>query len=534
MKRNIHHLGGNLLPSLRQHSAEAMLGVCFYLLFLYTDRVPDSTFEDLLPLFPLCFAGVHLLNKCLRGAQRPLYQLSFLLFVPLLFVPELARFTHSLSYGITLLISFLLLLMQTGPTDNVSFAKGCAQTLTHLALSFFIAHVLALVVLAIGQSVIYIFGLPEKEWFQYPYLFILFVVLPQLFGYLQQVESFQRMPRFVDIILSYILSPGILIYTGLLYLYFITIVIRWELPKGGIGYMVLVFVVLALAGKIAQPLHASHRFYDRFYARFSWLALPPLAIFWVGTAERILSYSFTTARVYLLAAGILITLYIFLLFFRRWGNYHRMLLISILGLSALTFLPGINARSIGNRAQEKRLQRYIAHLQAMDPTTQRLKADLQPIWEAHPTEMKELYESYRYLTDAYGAERMEERYGSCPYLGETGWKELYLPEAVRIDDGMHYEPIGTSALRDRMDKGVLMLYRTTANGEDTLLTCDLNRRLAPYAKELSADTPSLPSELFVLTDDRYTVILNSISVEKVGHAYRCRYVDIGAVLRREE
>ena len=136
--------------------------------------------------------------------------------------------------------------------------------------------------------------------------------------------------------------------------------------------MVLALAIFAMAGHMFQLL-VSKNIYGWFYSHFSWIAIPPLILFWVGTIERITTYSFTASRVYLFISGILMTFYIFFLFSRKIGNYQLMAVVSSICIVILTFIPGISARSIGIHSQKQRLERYISRLDMLDSVTHKLK-----------------------------------------------------------------------------------------------------------------------------------------------------------------
>ena len=106
---------------------------------------------------------------------------------------------------------------------------------------------------------------------------------------------------------NYVLHPAIAIYTVILYLYAISILVNWELPKGGISYMVFAFFMVAFAGMTMQVIAAKPVF-KAFYRYFTYIAIPPLCLFWMGALCRIQMYGFTEMRVYLIVCGLIVTL----------------------------------------------------------------------------------------------------------------------------------------------------------------------------------------------------------------------------------
>lgn len=522
MKFNLSKLEGNILSCFKLHWVEAMLGICFFVMFLLPRTVVHEkesveVLENIVYLFPLFFALAYTCNRLFIGKLRLLYYLSLFFFVPLLFI-DLSQFIFSISYGFTLLLAFFLLLVNKGRQDNMAFARDSIQTVIHLIVSLFIGHVMALAVCAIIGSLIYIFDLECFDLLQYSYFFALFIVTPMTFCHLQDTEFFADMPRFMDIIITYILSPAVIIYTGILYLYFITITIHWELPKGKIGYMVLAFVIFALGGRMAQLL-VSRRYYDWFYHYFSFIAIPPLIIFWVGTVERIATYSFTVSRVYLLAAGILMSLYILLLLSKRFGRYQLMLAVSICCIVALTYIPGISAKSIGIYAQEARLEKYIVKLDALDAATHKLKADFTGLPDSEEKNVSELQESYRYLVEEVGKAYVEEKYGICNLPFGFKWESISLEGGVNVEGYTYYQPFISTDYYFNMREGVLTIIRN--KDQEPMLVYDISKRLNEHPDLLTEDNGK-QQELLIWKTEKYLLVLDNISYEKMATGgYRC-------------
>lgn len=88
------------------------------------------------------------------------------------------------------------------------------------------------------------------------------------------------------------LSPALLIYAVILYLYFIKIAVLWSLPKGAVASIVEKFycgcVYIKRMSGISYPevlrLVLDHA---------SLAVFPALVMFWIGTLYRIREYGFT-------------------------------------------------------------------------------------------------------------------------------------------------------------------------------------------------------------------------------------------------
>lgn len=179
-------------------------------------------------------------------------------------------------------------------------------------------------------------------------------IMPLLFLLFNQgKEEEGSADKLFNVLLNYVLSPALLIYAVILYLYFIKVAVLWSLPKGAIAYIVVSFISATFILKGCQPF-LKKRYYDWFYRYSSWAALPALVMYWVGTFYRINQYGYTEARVYLVAVGAILTGVVLLFFFKRAGRYLYAAVLAIFLLSAVTYVPGITAKDIERISQEKR------------------------------------------------------------------------------------------------------------------------------------------------------------------------------------
>ncbi len=98
----------------------------------------------------------------------------------------------------------------------------------------------------------------------------------------------------------------------------------------------------------------STRHFDWFYRYFSYVALGPLVLLWVGVVRRVGEYGLTEMRVYLIAVSLLLTLFPLMLPSPRTRSFYRMSMITGGVAILLTFIP---ASDIGARSQRARQER---------------------------------------------------------------------------------------------------------------------------------------------------------------------------------
>lgn len=546
MKFNFSKLGGEIFLALKKYPAETLTGVLFFVLFCIEDSLEWETSRDLMrhithvmalfPAFIVLVYGLHQFTSS-HPVVKMLYYLSVLLPLPFLMV-GLDRFVFHIPYAFTLVLSFFVLLACKCKWKNQAFATNAMQVFVSLIVALFIGNLIAFAVWGLYSAVVYIFNVTRYDFPQYVYMLCLFVVTPLLFFHLQEKDGDSKStPRFVKIIINYILSPAVIAYTAILYLYFITIAISWELPKGGIGYMVLAFAVFALAGHLSQLL-VVRNCYGWFYKHLSWIAIPPLILFWIGTVERIDTYSFTTSRVYLLVSGLLMTLFILSLISRKLGNYQLMALLSSVCLAVLTFIPGISARDIGIYSQERRLVKYISRLDMLDPATHKLKKGM--AFEKSDSlrwiEARELKASYSYLEDEIGSDDLKEKYGECDISINSNWHYLspVFPQGIDVEGysrcylRSNYEVM--KEFVSDVDQGVVTIRRKS-DGK-ILISRDIDAYLNDHRSlMLKEAADSVSSELFITRNDSCMFVLENISYES-GARLHCTNATVNAIFMR--
>lgn len=422
MKEKLKNILRLLLRSPREFPVEAAMGLAFFAIAAWHtghnewDGVLHQSVSgvnaDILPLFvPLL-----VLTFWLHKVNRRAYVVSGFLFLPLMAL-NLKPFLMTYGFGFTYVLAGILLLVSVRRMDNRSFAAHALHVVTQLFFGLVIAGIITAALLAIFASFFYIFGIKEPDNF-YIYLweFVWFFIAPQVCCTLitQGEDEVNEPARVLQLILNFILSPAIIIYTVILYAYFIRIVLEWDLPKGGVAWMVMGFVTVAMAGRLMQYVLKQH-YYDWFYRNFTWIAIPPLILYWIGSIYRIRLYSFTESRFYLMIAGVLMTLFVLMLLWKRSRRFQLMALIFGAAIILFTYIPGISAKSIGLNCQQKRLQQMISQLKLTDPKTGKFveTLDLQEIRKDSVLcdQFREVCSLIAYVRNDVGRDAFEQQYG---------------------------------------------------------------------------------------------------------------------------
>lgn len=308
-------------------------------------------------LFPFALILAMLCNRWFTTPKnRIIYYLSGCVILPFWWGLPQNWHPGNIAYWITIGIGLLALLTIGKYKDNRKFTTQLLHYILNGIVALIICEITWLLLQAINFSIIFIFDLTSWldihldslvfcAFFEFPLLFLTFNRKSESFG--------PQGSKLLHIFLNWILSPAVLIYTVLLYLYFFKILINWTLPEGGIAFLVFGFITMAVAAQAGQPL-LTKRYYDWFYKHFSLISLPALAMFWIGVARRCNEYGLTEDRVYLIAFGLIMTCCMGLFLIRRSSHYLYVTYTAIGILALFTYIPGLTPLDIEQWSQKNR------------------------------------------------------------------------------------------------------------------------------------------------------------------------------------
>lgn len=497
-------------------------------------------------LAPFVFTLAYILNtlRCPRMA----YLLSWVIIIPLSFIGGLEEWIETSQYWISAgILCPLAALISLRRRDNGDFTDAIIAYAASFGVAFVFALTIHLLVMAIFGSTAYIFDLkvPEALWF-YVTLVVYGIVAPVMFLSLQHRllgRSF-RIGRTVTALVNYVIMPAVLIYTVILYLYAAKITVMWELPKGGIAYMVFAFTIITVAvGAIQYTLE--RRLYDKYFKYFSFIAIPALILFWTGVVRRIGEYGLSEPRVYLVVCGAIMTLTLALLPSRRAGRYVNVAIISFVLFAAVAWIPFLSAEKLAMDSQCRRIRMAAAEANVLSEDGKLIIGNGSAADTVYRKQHRQIYESLRYIekdsariavfgirqaedyrdglsavtagyADAYSVEAYEQTISdNCFYFyasraAQSGsracdiaeFKRLYVSPAITISaDGetMTVEADGLHVELQCNDLLEAMLANAGCTRED--ITC-------------RGDLEQIESELLEYRTDSILVLFDNISIEK--------------------
>ncbi|MBQ3769030.1 MAG: DUF4153 domain-containing protein [Prevotella sp.] len=527
MNAKLKSLLQQLLQSPRRFPVELALGVVFFIIAVWDTETREWNekalqFEsevngDILYFFVPLMALTFWLHRVNRWA----YLASFFLFLPLMML-DLKPFLWTYGFTFTYVLAAILLIVGNRRLDNRSFAAHALHVATQMFFGLLISGILYMAVLAIMASFFYIFGIDEpRHFYEYIAQFIFFVLAPQICCTLvrQNEDEVVEPFKILRLILNFILSPAVIIYTVILYTYFIKIALEWDLPKGGVAWLVMGFVTVALIGRVAQSI-LSQRYYDWFYNRFTLIAIPPLIMYWIGSIYRIRLYSFTESRFYLMVAGALMTLFVLMLWKKRTRKYQLMALIFGAAIILFTYIPGISAKSIGFRCQKQRLTELISELKLMDAKTGKLNDEIEDMRRIRQDSL--LCEQYKdvtsvidYVRHEIGTDEFKKQYGEWTH---SEYSFTYIEDSVNVNARDNWyirrKPI---ELGDYTIMLPQKAYQYNYNDQIVTITQGENNVVLSYPiqKVIRQDTMLLhhPEQLLTYRNDSLILVLEGICIE---------------------
>lgn len=525
MNRKLKSLMQQLLQSPKRFPFEFALGIVFFIIAVWDNETnhynealkqwESDVNGDILWLF----APLMVLTFWLHRVNRWTYIASSFLFLPLMAL-DLKPFLWTYGFGFTYVLAGILLIVGNKRMNNRPFAAHALHVVTQMFFGLLITLILNLAVIAIVASFFYIFGIDEPQHlYEHIIQFIWFVLAPQVCCTLirQNEDEVTEPFKILRLILNFILSPAVIIYTVILYTYFIKIVFEWDLPKGGVAWMVMAFITATLVGRVAQSI-LSQRYYDWFYNRFTLIAIPPLIMYWIGSIYRIRLYSFTESRFYLMVAGLLMTIFVVMLWKERTRKYQLMALIFGAAIILFTYIPGISAKSIGLSCQKQRLTQLISEMKLTDAKTGKLNDELDMRRIKQDSLLCEKYKDVssviKYVRDEMGDKEFEAKYGKWSH-SEYSFNYANNTDTVYISDNTYIrrKPVELGEYTIILpSKAYEYDYNDTTvtitQGKDTILEY-------PIQKIVSQDTSLLhhPEQLLTYRNDSLMIVLEGLCIK---------------------
>lgn len=238
--------------------------------------------------------------------------------------------------------------------EGQRFSERFYRMLRSMAVALGLAAILYLLLLLVILTVALLFpSSPNYRFYELSASFCFILLAPMLFITLESQKEQPSVLLLVEVTFNYVLTPVLLVYNVILYVYLAVILVNWNLPKSSVSTMVMAFTLVAVAIRLVRPLLVKQplKWYFRWFALF---ALPLVALFWVSVSYRIGQYGVTIDRCILVVVGVLMTLYLActLVLNARLSllNYLTTALVVLCGV-VLTVGGPLSARQVSLRSQ---------------------------------------------------------------------------------------------------------------------------------------------------------------------------------------
>ena len=131
-----------------------------------------------------------------------------------------------------------------------------------------------------------------------------------IFAHISRTFDFEddscTFPSGIKFITNYILVPMMFAYMAILYIYFLKIIVQWELPRGNLGWMITTFGSIGIVTKLlAYPIrNTGTRLLVKFDKYYYHALIAPILLLAVAIGVRIKDYGITEQRYAVVLLGV--------------------------------------------------------------------------------------------------------------------------------------------------------------------------------------------------------------------------------------
>lgn len=344
----------------------------------YNDRIMSFGLVFVFGIF--LYAFIKLFNEGLRNyydlknlKNNNLFKiLSYVITLPILYgIYELVYQENKvLAFYDNNFIYFTLiaaLVVGTSFVGKFNYHKDFVAYVAKILKAFIISNIYSFIVF-VGISGI-IFALNSLFKFNFEstvylrvaiFSFILFNVVTFFSDFPKVRDSFTdyKYPKAFRILLVYIITPIVIIYTAILLAYFVKILVLWQIPNNLIVNLVIWFASFSIVYLFFLSRVDSITFINKFKIVFPFTLFPLLGMMFFAIYLRIKEYGMTENRYIVIAVGLWIFLsLIYYIFYRENSNISIPIFLSVIIL--ITGLGPASATSLSIRSQNARFEKLL-------------------------------------------------------------------------------------------------------------------------------------------------------------------------------
>jgi hypothetical protein len=186
---------------------------------------------------------------------------------------------------------------------------------------------------------------------------------------LSHLEKDGTYPVILKFFTQFILIPLLFTYAVILYFYSFKILIHWQLPRGWVSYLVLIYSMVGiLALLLVHPLKEENaKSWVRIFSKaFYYTIIPLVALLFIAIFTRILEYGYTEPRYFVLLLALwLLSVVVYFVISKKPTIKFIPVSLFLFGAFALIF-PYLNAFSVSRRSQQTELLKILEQQQLLN------------------------------------------------------------------------------------------------------------------------------------------------------------------------
>lgn len=365
--------------------------------------------------------------------------------------------------------------------------------------------------------------------------FILFNVVTFFSDFPKVRDSFTdyKYPKAFRILLVYIITPIVIIYTAILLAYFVKILVLWQIPNNLIVNLVIWFASFSIVYLFFLSRVDSITFINKFKIVFPFTLFPLLGMMFFAIYLRIKEYGMTENRYIVIAVGLWIFLsLIYYIFYRENSNISIPIFLSVIIL--ITGIGPASATSLSIRSQNARFEKLLrdnkmiageeikpniniesdAKSQIVDIVSYMVRTDRVDKLSYMPKDFKLSEDSF---TKLFGFSNIIE---SKNYLGYSYTDNLPTDSELGFDidiEGYKHliyvysldDVVSSGNYKFEKDKKEIKIYKKAKSDYKTIMTIDL-AKLRDNLKLLYKTKDRIELEDLAIEKDGYKVLFTNI------------------------
>ena len=337
-------------------------------------------------------------------------------------MPETLDQRFGIRYAFATAVAYFIFTLIPYALQGLNYSLYCIKLMVSFFVSYLYTLVLYLGVIAIIFAVDFLFELNVQD----EVYFDTFITAVGLFGLAyflgkvpnqdENIENYNFSPV-LRVLLVAIVMPLISIYTGVLYAYFVRVVMVVGWSDSFVSELVVWYGFISVALLILiEPLRESNKFVRRFIRIYPWTMLVPLVMLMISLMIRVNAYGITVNRALVLVAWLWFLGSVVYIIVRN-GRITQIPVYGFILLFSLSVLGPVNVFTIGESSQINRLNAITADTGLVVDGRIEKKPDLDEGTRIIISDLLRYLDDYRglnkvtYLPQGFELKDMEEVFG---------------------------------------------------------------------------------------------------------------------------